>query len=533
MKKTIFNLIAIITTAFFFNSCQKGENLDKDPNKPTAVTPDLVLNGVCNSIFEEPWGDEARWCQYNCCNYNYYGNQEYNWNNATLNYTTLKNVIKMEEEAVRVGYDKVNPYSALGKYFRALLYYKMTMLVGDLPLSEALSNSTFTPKYDSQKEIFVQVLKWLEEANSEMATLLTSGKASFSGDIYYNNDLSAWQRATNALQLRVLISLSSKVNDADLDIKNKFLNIISNPSVYPLFRNSADNMEFVYNNTFNKYPVNPDNFGFDATRYNMSATTLNTLADLNDPRAMFIAEPAGAKLKAGLQPTDYQAFFGAASSMDLADMSSKAGVDNGSAFLPGEFSFYNRKRFYSNYTAENTILIGFTEMCFNIAEAANRGWISENAKDWYEKGIKSAHDFYGIETGNIDVYFFKPGGKVTDGGSYNKFTIAFDQSVYLNQAKVAYAGNNAQGLSQILTQKYLGFFQNSGWEGYFNYRRTSVPAFSEGGPGTGNSAGANKIPVRFKYPASESSNNAANYNAAINSQFSGKDDINSLMWILK
>ena len=84
-----------------------------------------------------------------------------------------------------------------------------------------------------------------------------------------------------------------------------------------------------------------------------------------------------------------------------------------------------------------------------------------------------------------------------------------------------------------MTQKYLGFFQNSGWEGYFNYRRTGVPALFEGGPGTGNSAGGNKIPVRFRYPVSESSNNAANYKDAVNSQFGGKDDINEKIWVIK
>lgn len=532
MKKLIYTAIAIFGIVSF-QSCQKGDNMDLNPNSPTKVTPDLVLNGICNSFYQEPWGDVARWCQYNCCNYNYYGNQDYTWSTASLDYTTLKNVLKMEQEATRVGYGAVNPYSALAKFFKAFYYYQMTMTVGDLPMSEALGTN-FTPKYDSQKDIFIQVLKWLDEANSDMASLLKSGNASFNGDIYFNNDLSAWQRTVNTFTLRVLIALSNKESDTDLAIKSKFAKIIADPTNYPLFRTSSDNMVYTYNNTFNKYPVNPDNFGFDATRYNMSATTLNTLASLKDPRAMFIAEPSGAKLKSGLNPTDYDAFVGAPSSMDLADMSTRAGVDNGPSNLPGEFSFYNRKRYYSTYTAENCIQIGYQEMCFNIAEAANRGWVSENAKDWYEKGIIASQSFFGIATGPVDVYFFKAGGKVTDGGSYNKYTINFDQAAYLSQSAVAYAGNNANGLNQILTQKYLGFFQNSGWEGYFNYRRTNMPAFSEGGPGTGNAAGGNKIPKRFKYPVSESATNSTNYNAAINSQFSSVgDDINALIWVLK
>ena len=405
------------------------------------------------------------------------------------------------------------------------------MLVGDLPLDEALSSATtLSPKYATQKEVFVQVLKWLDEANTEMGSLISSGNTSIAGDIYFNGDLLAWQKANNAFTLRVLISLSKKEGDADLNVKSKFANVISNPAKFPLFEMNSDGLQYVYNNTFNKYPTNPDNFGFDATRYNMSATTLNTLATLKDPRAMMFAEPAGNKIKSGLQPTDYAAFVGAESSLDLADMSTKAGIDNGSAYLPGEYSFYNRKRYYSTYTAENTILVGYAEMCFNIAEAANRGWISANAKTWYENGIKASQEFYGIGNGPVDVYFFKAGGKVTDGASYNKYTMNFDQNAYLAQPAVSYAGDNAQGLNQILVQKYLAFFQNSGWEGYFNYRRTDVPAFSKGGAGTGNSG---LIPRRFQYPASESVNNKSNWQAALDRQFGGKDDINADMWILK
>ena len=62
---------------------------------------------------------------------------------------------------------------------------------------------------------------------------------------------------------------------------------------------------------------------------------------------------------------------------------------------------------------------------------------------------------------------------------------------YLNQAQVIYAGDET-GLKQIITQKYLAFFQNSGQKAYFNYRRTGYPVFDVG-PGTGNGG---KIPKR-------------------------------------
>ena len=81
---------------------------------------------------------------------------------------------------------------------------------------------------------------------------------------------------------------------------------------------------------------------------------------------------------------------------------------------------------------------------------------------------------------------------------------------------------NANGLNQILTQKYLALFQNSGQEAYFNYRRTGIPAF-HAGPGTGNSG---IIPKRWLYPSSESFYNEANLKTALARQFgSAVDDV--------
>ena len=44
--------------------------------------------------------------------------------------------MKMEQEAKRAGAADVNPYSALGKFFRAYFYENMTRRVGDIPLTK-------------------------------------------------------------------------------------------------------------------------------------------------------------------------------------------------------------------------------------------------------------------------------------------------------------------------------------------------------------------------------------------------------------
>lgn len=531
MKKfSIVSIVFLLAVASLLPSCKKFDELEKDPNKPTSVTPGLVMNGVLTSMVETPWGPTMRWNQYNCCNYNYYGTQEYNWQSASLFYTTLKNVKKMEEEALRGGAAARNPYSAMGKFFRAFFYYRMTMLVGDLPQQEALNElENLKPKYDTQKQIFGQVIKWLDTANTELAALIATGDNTMSGDIFYSNDLRKWQKAVNSFKLRVLVQLSKKDGDADLAVKSKFAEIVGNKSRFPVFETSADNLEYVYNNQFNKYPSNPDNFGFDATRYNYSSTYLNKLALLKDPRVFMVAEPSGQKRKQGIAPTSYDAFVGADPNQDLGDMSSQAGIDNGPEFLPGKFSFFSRKRYYSSYTAENTIQIGYSEMCFNVAEGIERGWAAGNAEDWYVKGIQASQRFYGVKEGANDVFFFKPGGKTTNAADYDKYSINFSWETYYAQPAVKYV-SGAVGITKILEQKYFSMFQNSGWEAYFNYRRTGLPAFSANGPGTGNSG---KIPRRFQYPSSEITTNKTNMDEALSRQFGGKDDINQDIWIIK
>jgi hypothetical protein len=285
-------------------------------------------------------------------------------------------------------------------------------------------------------------------------------------------------------------------------------------------------LEFRFNN-FNKYPSNPDNFGFDATRQNMSKTYVEPLSKMNDPRIMITCEPAGASLKAGKLPSDYSAYIGASSAEDLADMTDKAGRSNGAGFAPGVYSFQNRFRYYRNYTAENTFIVGYPEMCFNIAEAYHLGWATGDAETWYKRGIQASMDFYGIKNGANTMTYSKTGGR--EAADLANFSVNFDFDNYYKQELVKYAGKNTKGLEQIITQKYLASFMNSGMEGYFNWRRTGFPKF-ETGVGNGNS---NRIAVRWQYPFSERNTNAANYKAAIDAQFAGKDDINDVIWILK
>ncbi|MBI1226050.1 MAG: SusD/RagB family nutrient-binding outer membrane lipoprotein [Bacteroidetes bacterium] len=494
--KFIKYLSIITVLALASAGCEKSyDDLQINPNQPSSAPPSLIFQGVLNDMFDNCWNDNIvmRYSQYHLCNFNYYGNNEYNWTTSNFDFYTLNNVAKMEEEAEKLaGAD--NPYAAMGKFFRAYFAVRMSLKFGDIPFSQSLQGlENTTPTYDSQREVFIAALNMLEEANSLLAANIAKSDNSLQGDIYLNNDLVQWQKVVNTYLLRVLIHLSKHADDSDLNVKGRFAEVLNNPSKYPIMESLADNMVYTYNSSTNPYPTNPGNVGFDTKRYNHSDTYLGTLVDLKDPRTFVVADPAEAKIAQGLSPTDFAAYVGAPAGEGLDDMTFKMGN--------GEYSAINQVRYYSTFAGpEPCIQIGYAELCFNIAEAINRGWVSGNAADWYNKGITASMNFYGIT----------------------------DVTAYLAQPAVTYKGDNADGLNQILTQKYLAFFQNSGWEAFYNQRRTGVPTFNVG-EGTGN---GERIPKRFQYPASERTTNKANYNEAVSRQY-GDDDINMEMWLLK
>jgi hypothetical protein len=123
--------------------------------------------------------------------------------------------------------------NTVGKFSR-LFSYRMTMKFGDVPYSEALRGAEVTsPKYDAQKQVFVQVLNLLDEANTDLGSLIAKGKTYVEGDIYLGGDLAKWQRVVNAFKIRVMLQLSKKAADPELKIQARFSEILTNPAKFP------------------------------------------------------------------------------------------------------------------------------------------------------------------------------------------------------------------------------------------------------------------------------------------------------------
>jgi Starch-binding associating with outer membrane len=537
----------LIIGGFMVTSCNKQiEEKQTDPNNPTTVPSSLILGTVLTDLSGtgtigalsatgssegvDSWDAAHRWNQYHCSNYDYYDNNIYSWTNGSYNpYLVMKNVVQMENEAISRGTAPVNPYEAIGRFVRAYYYYNLTSMFGDVPQEQALQGvNNQNPAYTSQEKVFQYVLAELDSANNDFATLIAGNDNSLSTkqDIFYGGKLPSWQKLVNTFKLRVLVSLSKKESDVALNIPAQFAAILGSAANYPIFTGQGDDFQFVYNpgsaNTYSTYPFNPSNFGSIAARFNMADTYMKVMTNLNDARVFKTSEPAwGIVPAAETNPCQYKYFTGASTGEPLATMYGNANL--------GLYSFINRYRYYSNFTGEPNVLVGYKEMCFNIAEGITRGWAPGNAETWYKLGITESMGFYGIDVTktNFTTYFLpKDKNSVTQVAPY-PFT--FDFTAYYAQPAVKLSATPATAISQIVLQKYIADFQNSGYESYYTWRRTGVPVF-EGGSGVGNNG---VVPVRWAYPVLEQQQNTTNYNNALKAQGFAQDDLNQVMWLLK
>ncbi len=540
--KSLTYLIMFCAGVMLISSCKKQiTEKQLNPNNPESVPAQLILGTVLTDISGtgsagnlggiNSWSSVHAWNQYHCQNYDYYGNNIYSWtgDNASFDpYLVMKNVQRMDSEYTVRGGAVLNPYEAIGRFVDAYYYYNLAMLFGDVPLTDALKGAAnLTPAYSVQKDVFNYVLNELDTANTEMTALVTKSDNTLSSsqDIYYGGDLSKWQKAVNAYKLRVLIELSAKASDATLNVPAQFATIINNPSKYPIFTSQDDDLKFVYNpggsNTYSTYPFNPSNYGSIAQRYNMASTYVSTLTNLMDPRVFITCEPASALWNGTSDPCQFQYFVGASTGEPLSTM-----YPNASA---GKYSFINRRRYYFDFTGEPDVLVGYKEMLFNIAEGIERGWVMGNAETYYQNGITESMKFYGIDVNNksFNAYFLPPGANSPS--QAQAYPFAFNFSNYYAQSGVKLSASSAAAINQIVTQKYIAMFENSGYEAYYNWRRTGVPAF-QSGSGVGNNG---VIPKRWAYPVSEQTQNTKNWNAALTNQGFSTDDLNQAIWLVK
>ncbi|HLP94352.1 MAG TPA: SusD/RagB family nutrient-binding outer membrane lipoprotein [Saprospiraceae bacterium] len=477
---------ALITMGF---GCTKDfDEVNSNPNAPTSVNSGLLLpqiqRDVMNSVMGETWGIGNIVIQHTAKN-QFVNEDRYLWGELNSIWNTVYDnmrdvkIILQQSEA-----NGENNYKAIALIMKSWMFSLATDAYGDIPYSEAISakEGQNYPKYDTQEAIYNGILADLKTASDLLGT---TGEV-VAGDVIYKGDLNKWKKLANSLRVRALLRISRK-----RDVSAELRAIIDSPSNYPVFESNADNALYSYAATApDQFPLYSSRIG-SFNEFRASKTLLDTLKSLSDPRMPIFfrptpdtensANPVFAGIPNGLNDVDALQYNGG------PQFQSRIGS-----------LYYEQSISTTGLTIAKGIIMTYAELQFLLAEAAEKGLLSGNAKTFYENGVNGSFTFYGLTT----------------------------PADYLTRTAVAYEGSQQEKLAKIGFQKWISlFFQ--GMEAWFDWRRTGIPALT---PGISNQNN-NMIPVRFRYPIIEQALNETSYNEAVQRQ--GADDLNTKMWYLK
>lgn len=482
------HIIAFIGLLWSLGACKKFDDFQTDPNRTTQATPDLLLSTVQQQALNQIDLNVALACRQLVNTESVSPFQYYNWLRSDFNgYNYLRQVMKMQQEAERL---QNNSYLPIALFFKCWHLYNLTMRFGDIPYSEAAlgDQAIFSPKYDSQQEVFAQLLLDLEQANN----MIQPSMEPVSGDLIYDGDMWQWKKAINTFKLRVLLSLSGKSADATLQVRERFAQIVNDPANFPIFESNADNLALPYYDIVNnRYPYFNNN-SIQTANY-MEKTFVDMLKETEDPRLFRYAAPARS-LIGTYGADDFRSYNGV--------LGSAPNNENAAAVVTGRISNIN-SRYYNDPVNEAALGLSYAEQAFILAEGVIRGWIPGDALNFYQLGIRASMAYSGISDIAIDGYL-------------------------ANETHQQMLADEA--LRAIITQKYIASFMLPGWNTFFEHRRTGFPIFDVSGGAVLNNG---QVPKRWMYPQDELINNTSHVTEAIDRQFSNGDNINGDMWLTK
>ncbi len=467
--------------------CDRGlTDLNQNPNSPSDVGAPLLFSAGIQSVVARTLGSTFFWDYTNAWSQHWAKIQYTNEDRYQLrpaandaHWTGFYAGGLMDLHRVVLKGDSLNNpgWKAQGLVMQSWTVGVMTDTWGDIPFSEAfqgVSAGTTQPAYDTQEEVYVQIFADLREANSKLAS---SPATITSGDLIYNGSASRWRLFANSLRLRHAMRLSQVDATSSINAAQEFRDALA----AGVFTSNADQAMLQYE--IGEPSNNPvDEIFQTRLDHTISKTLVDTLRNLNDPRLAVYAElPA---IHAGGDPHDYSLYRGQTNGASRSDA-----------------AFGGLSMLGSYFLEPNTpaVLQSYAEVLFLRAEAAARGWTTEDAAVMYHAAIRANMEFYGISDSRIDAYLAQP-------------------AVQFN------AGASMQGkVRQIQVQKWIALFDN-GIEAWSEFRRTGYPVLVPGP-----AALLNQVPTRFSYPNVEYAVNGTNVAAAA-SRLGGNTMVVPVWW---
>ncbi|MBE7178994.1 MAG: SusD/RagB family nutrient-binding outer membrane lipoprotein [Mucilaginibacter polytrichastri] len=390
---------------------------------------------------------------------------DYLWNSWYIELTNFKD---MTDQASKEA-SKSAGYQGIGLICQSWLHSLITDTYGDSPYSESnkAKENNFTPKFDRQKDIYLDIFAKLEQANTLLKT--ATNVVGVSDPIYAGN-VANWRKFGNSLYLRLLLRVSGKAEVA-AQVQAKIKEMIdTKPGDYPVMTANTESAVLRWTG------VAPFVSPFATWRP----------ADWYTPKlASFFVD----KLNAWGDPR-------VAKWATLAD-GEYAGIPSG---YPVGQAPQSRSTLPTSLQVESLLgnIMNYSELQYILAEAHIKGYITTgSAKTYYENGLNNGITFWGYPV---------PSG------------YASRQSLAWNDAL------NLDGKMELIhSQKYYSLFFTD-LESWFEYRRTGHPVL----PNNGGLINNGVMPARLNYPVYIQTSNANSYRDAVAAQ--GADEITTQVW---
>ncbi|WP_154665720.1 SusD/RagB family nutrient-binding outer membrane lipoprotein [Saccharicrinis fermentans] len=369
---------------------------------------------------------------------------------------------------------------------------RMSDTYGDIPYFGTPSGEAVA--YTSQEEIYTDLFKVLDNA----VTSITGGADQYvysdGYDLIFDGDVDKWKRFGNSLRLRLAMRISNvNPEQAEAEVKAAIDGpgglMTSNDDVAKVSMWSEGWYDYI-----NQMGWNWNNIRMSETfsNYCYSESSVD-----EDPRASIwfayqrdVEGTATAMTKEEVGKTRY---FGLKNGLNTIDDSFKE--DYATLNLDGGYVDFTQ----SGEDAMSCPVMFYSEVQFLLAEAALRGWVSENPNTYYKAGIQASMDYVGVESDDATAYI---------------------------EGVADLAGSNEAQLKKIITQKWLANFPN-GVEGWADFRRTDYPDLTlpAGGVSSSSSVAEGTYVKRIRYPDNEHRLNETNMPVSLNSLDADRMDI--------
>ncbi|ELR72149.1 hypothetical protein C900_01891 [Fulvivirga imtechensis AK7] len=432
---------------------------------------------------------------------------------------------------------------AVGLILKGLYYQKYTDIFGEIPYKQAGNPDIITPKFDTQKDIYVGILDQLDEAMTLIGEATNTGNAIedlADNDLYYGGDLQRWKRLANTLKLRIALRAYGA---SGADFAN---GAITEALANPLIETQDESALLIKDQVISQWGSAAygdvwHNFGL-GSNWTVSKTLIDYLRDNNDPRLGKYAVPADGGTFTIPKPengAEQKALDLMLTNLDDAGVpytTSEVEVDGETKIevvMPenihyvGQPSRLNLTSYYfANYSffskpaeiitkAKNSgeifpeLILTSAEAYFLRAEAAVRGFGGGDANTLYQEGIRQGMLLWEVAEEDITEFL-------------------------INSAIATLSGTTDDMLEQISVQRWIADYTD-GFEAWAVVRKSGYPADVADGVDDSDIYGYGEIngvyPQRMRYGSNARNTNGTNLDEAISRQ--GPDQQDIPLWFTK